>query len=72
VEGRGSGTLDAKLAAVERKLASLAADSGRLRRLAGWGWITEALAAAPAQIPAPSWRMGRGPGRVDAVPNGEY
>jgi hypothetical protein len=48
VEGRVYGTLEAKIAAVERELAALAADPARVGRLAGWGWITEALASLPA------------------------
>jgi hypothetical protein len=44
VEGRTYPTIEAKMAAVEHELQALAADPGRLRRLTGWAWITEALA----------------------------
>jgi hypothetical protein len=43
VEGRTSPTLEAKMAAVEHELQALAADPGRVRRLTGWAWITDAL-----------------------------
>lgn len=44
VEGRVYPTLDAKVEAVERVLRALAADPAAVQRLAGWGWIREALA----------------------------
>jgi hypothetical protein len=43
IEGRSYPTIEAKMALVERELAALAADPGRLHRLTGWGWIAEAL-----------------------------
>ena len=54
IEGRVYATLDAKVAAVERELATLAVDPARVRRLAGWPWITAALATLPAPFTAPS------------------
>ena len=38
IEGRVDGDLEAKRAAAEAVLAELAADAGRVRRLAGWAW----------------------------------
>jgi transposase len=52
VEGRVYGTLDAKMAAVERELATLAAQPERVRHLAGWDWISDALAALPSPFMA--------------------
>lgn len=43
VEGRSYPNLEAKVAVVERELATLAADPVRVRRLTGWAWIAEAL-----------------------------
>ena len=54
VEGLVHASLDDKVAAVERELAALAADPARLRSLAGWAWIDDALARLPAETPAPS------------------
>jgi transposase len=48
VEGRVYPTLDDKVAAVEACLAEFDADPTRVRRLAGWDWIEQALAALPA------------------------
>jgi DDE superfamily endonuclease len=49
VEGRVWGTIDAKVAAVEAFLQDLAAHPERVRRLASWAWITEALGQLPPQ-----------------------
>ena len=54
VEGRVYGTLDAKVAAVERELQALAADPARVQRLTGWAWIRDAVAQLPAVFPASS------------------
>lgn len=43
IEGRSYPTIEAKMAVVERELATLAADPVRIRRLTGWGWIADAL-----------------------------
>jgi hypothetical protein len=43
IEGRVYATLDEKVAAVEAELARLEADSPRVRSIAGWSWITEAV-----------------------------
>ena len=48
VEGRVYGTIEAKLAAVERELAALAAAPERVRRLAGWSWVHDAVARLPS------------------------
>jgi hypothetical protein len=48
-EGRVWGTIDAKVADVEAFLQDLAHDPERVRRLAGWAWITEALSRLPAR-----------------------
>jgi hypothetical protein len=47
IEGRTYVSLAEKMAVVERELAALAADPGRLRRLTGWTWMREALADLP-------------------------
>ncbi len=49
VEGQVYADIDAKIAAVEAVLVSLAADPARVRQLAGWDWITDAL----TQLPSP-------------------
>lgn len=46
VEGWVYGTIERKVAAVDQLLQNLAADPARVRRLAGWEWIREAIAAA--------------------------
>ncbi len=48
VEGRLWDSLHDEMAAVEAFLSELAADPARVRRLAGWEWITTALAGLPA------------------------
>jgi hypothetical protein len=45
VEGRTYAGLADKIAVVERELTALAANPDRLRRLTGWRWIQDALAA---------------------------
>ena len=47
VEGEVYGDLERKVAAVEAELRRWAADPGRVRRLTGWAWITDALAQLP-------------------------
>lgn len=47
IEGKVYATLSEKYAAVRAFLAELDADPARVRRLAGWQWIDEALAALP-------------------------
>jgi hypothetical protein len=43
IEGRVYPTIEAKVAAVEQFLIELDADPARVRSLAGWNWITDAL-----------------------------
>lgn len=45
IEGRVYGSLAAKQAAVEAELQQLAADSDRVKGLAGWDWIRESIEA---------------------------
>ena len=45
IEGRVYGSLAAKQAAVEAELQQLAADSDRVKDLAGWDWIRESIEA---------------------------
>jgi transposase len=47
VEGRVYASLDEKVAAVQALLDELDTDPARVRRLCGWDWITDALAALP-------------------------
>jgi len=47
VEGEVYGEIERKVAAVEEELSKLAADPAAVRRLAGWDWITTALATLP-------------------------
>jgi hypothetical protein len=54
VEGLVYATLTEKVARVERELAALEADPARLRRLTGWGWITDTLSQLPVENPASS------------------
>lgn len=54
VEGRVYGTIDAKVAAVEHFLHSLAQDPERVKRLVAWPWITSALDHLPPSFAAPS------------------
>ncbi len=49
VEGQVYADIEAKIAAVEAVLVPLAADPARVRQLAGWDWITDAL----TQLPSP-------------------
>jgi hypothetical protein len=48
-EGHVWGTIDAKIAEVEAFLQDLAQQPERVRRLAGWAWITEALSRLPVR-----------------------
>lgn len=43
VEGEVYGSIDRKKAAIEREIERLAADPERVRSLAGWTWIREAV-----------------------------
>lgn len=47
VEGIVYAAVADKQAAADRYLSELAADPARVRRLCGWGWLTDALAALP-------------------------
>jgi hypothetical protein len=47
IEGVVYGDIERKVAAVEAVLTDLAADPERVRRLAGWQWISDALATLP-------------------------
>lgn len=51
VDGRVYATLDDKIAAVESFLTEMDADPDRIRRLAGWNWIIQALDHLPARPP---------------------
>jgi hypothetical protein len=44
VEGGVYGTIEQKMAAVERELEAMAASPERVQRLTGWSWIRDALA----------------------------
>lgn len=50
VEGRVYGTIDRKVAAVERQLAALVASPDQVRQLAGWSWIRDALGQLPKPL----------------------
>lgn len=52
VEGEVYGTIDKKMAAVERELEALAASPERVMRLAGWSWIRGALGQLPQPFTA--------------------
>lgn len=47
VEGEVYGEIERKVAAVEAALRTLAADPVAVRRLVGWDWLIDALAALP-------------------------
>lgn len=47
IEGKVYGTIAAKQQAVEAELAKLAADPAKVRSLAGWLWIREAVIGLP-------------------------
>ena len=51
IEGRVYPTLPAKIARVETVLREWEADPARIRSLAGWGWIEQAV---PDSLPRPS------------------
>ncbi|MBI2320531.1 MAG: transposase [Chloroflexi bacterium] len=48
IDGQVYATLDEKAAAVETELATWDADPARVRSLAGWDWIDEAVVRLPA------------------------
>jgi hypothetical protein len=50
VEGEVYGTLENKMAAVERELMGLAASPERVQRLTGWAWIGHAMARLPPNL----------------------
>jgi hypothetical protein len=52
IEGRVYSTIEAKVEAVEQFLTELDADPARLRSLAGWAWIQNALSQLPADYAA--------------------
>jgi transposase len=52
VEGRVYGTIEKKMAAVERVLQELAASPERVQRLTGWPWIRVSLAQLPQKLAA--------------------
>ena len=47
VEGRVYGSLEEKMAAVDAYLRRLESDPSRVRSLAGWDWINEAIDSLP-------------------------
>lgn len=49
VEGRLWDSIEAKQEAVDKFLTALAADAKRVKQLAGWHWIQEAMASLPQQ-----------------------
>lgn len=51
VEGCLYDSLEHKRQAAEAFLSALAADTARVRRLVGWGWITSSLQALPEPVP---------------------
>lgn len=53
VEGKVYATLAEKVAAIDAELWKWDADPDRVRQLAGWGWITDAL----AQLPSPQAKV---------------
>ena len=52
VEGEVYGTIEKKMAAVERELEAMAASPERVQRLTGWSWIRDALAQLPQEFTA--------------------
>jgi hypothetical protein len=52
VEGEMYGTIDKKMAAVERELEAMAASPERVQRLTGWSWIRDTLARLPQEFMA--------------------
>lgn len=53
IEGQLYATIEEKVAAVEHELAALATDPARVRRLAGWTWITQACQTLPINTASP-------------------
>lgn len=53
IEGTLYATIEDKIAAVERELVALAADPARVRRVAGWSWITQACQTLPLHAAHP-------------------
>lgn len=53
VEGRVYATIEEKVAAVDRALRELAADSEQVKRLTGWRWIQEAYEQLPQKLVVP-------------------
>ena len=52
MEGEVYGTIEKKMAAVERELEAMAASPERVQRLTGWSWIRDALAQLPQELTA--------------------
>ena len=52
VEGKVYPSLQAKRDEAQRYLKALEADSGRVKRLCGWGWLRESLQRLPERPPA--------------------
>jgi hypothetical protein len=52
VEGQVYGTIEKKMAALERALKELAASPERVQRLTEWSWIRVALAQLPQEFAA--------------------
>jgi hypothetical protein len=52
IEGRVYPTIEAKVAAVEEFLTELDGDPARVRSLAGWDWIIDALGQLPSHYAA--------------------
>ena len=54
VEGRVYGSIDEKVEAVNAYLRRLESDPSRVRSLAGWDWIDEAIESLPPSYAASS------------------
>lgn len=52
VEGEVYGTIEKKMAVVERELKAMAASPERVQRLTGWLWIRDALGQLPQEFTA--------------------
>ena len=54
MEGRVYGSIEEKVEAVNSYLERLESDPRRVRSLAGWGWIDEAVQSLPSSYAASS------------------
>ena len=54
MEGRIYGSIEEKVEAVNAYLRELESDPGRVRSLAGWDWIEEAVQSLPSHYAASS------------------